>query len=131
MFEILVICGYILISVFGLNKFFIVSKLLIFINKLVVIIVGNIGIKIFFNNLIKCCIGFFFCVVVCFVLFFEVFWVFVLLINCLYILLIVFGLMIIWYWWFVLNCFLINVLLFNVFLLILFLFLSIKCNCVI
>ncbi|CAC7596434.1 Uncharacterised protein [Staphylococcus aureus] len=71
MFEISAICGYISISAFGPNKPFIVSKLLIPINKPAVTIAGNIGIKISPNNLIKRCTGFPFCAAAFFASSFE------------------------------------------------------------
>lgn len=123
---------YIFINdLFEKNKFFVVKMLFNFINKLLVMMVGIIGIKIFESIFINCCNGFIF-LVDC-VLIFEVVDVFFLVnfFSLLNILLIVLDLIIIWYCFLVENVFLIIFILFSVFLFIKFLLFKINCSFVV
>lgn len=83
--EIFLIVGYIFLIDFGLKSLVVVKKFCNVINKLFVIRVGIIGIKIFDNNLINVIMGlnFLFLLVICFKLFVEIFESLVFLISLL------------------------------------------------
>lgn len=73
--EIFLIVGYIFLIDFGLKRFVVVKKFCRVINKLFVISVGIIGMKIFDSSLINVIIGlnFLFLLIICFKLFVESF----------------------------------------------------------